>query len=138
LANGRVVSAITPEPREGPVSPPRSLERGFSPDLCTFAAWYRASGAYIFRHLIAAKFEILSLHQSNPRNGRTSLPWDLRELGDAKSRKEKWRKERSVDARGLLHQGADPIVFRPAGGCSLPFLVEGRSLIVVRSMIFTL
>jgi hypothetical protein len=88
LASGRVVSAITPEPREGPVSPPRSLERGFSPDLCTFAAWYRASGAYIFRHLIAAKFEILSLHQSNPRNGRTSLPWDLRELGDAKSRKE--------------------------------------------------
>ena len=61
-------------------------------------------------------------------------------LGSLATRKvgKKWRKERSVDARGLLHQGADPIVFRPAGGCSLPFLVAGRSLIVVRSTIFTL
>jgi hypothetical protein len=57
-ASGRVILAMTSGPREGPSWLPM---RRFSPDLCTNAAWYRASDVRIFRHLLPTEFEAMSL-----------------------------------------------------------------------------
>jgi hypothetical protein len=59
-----MISGLRKEPR--PLA--RSLMRRFSPDLCTNSVWYRASGAHIFKHLLATEFELISLPRIRQRD----------------------------------------------------------------------